>query len=72
MQVTGLDSATFVGRPAKIVSGQLEDLRVPNAVLIDQVGVQKFKARGVALRVGSTFEINDHEARVVGICGRGE
>jgi putative ABC transport system permease protein len=68
MQITGLDSATLVGRPAQMRAGRVEDLRLPNAVIVDQVAIQKFAKRGIRLQVGSTFEINDKEARVVGIC----
>ena len=67
IQLTGLDSATFVGRPSKITAGNIEDLRLPNAVIVDQVAVKKFKKKGIDLTVGATFEINDKEARVVGI-----
>lgn len=68
VQLTGLDTATLVGRPAKLVAGRLEDLRLPNAVIIDQVGVEKFKGKRQTVEIGSRFEINDKEARVVGIC----
>ncbi|MEK0447350.1 MAG: hypothetical protein RLZZ399_2671 [Verrucomicrobiota bacterium] len=68
MQITGLDSATLVGRPARMRQGRVEDLRLPNAVIVDQVAVAKFAKRGIRLQIGSTFEINDKEARVVGIC----
>jgi putative ABC transport system permease protein len=68
VQLTGLDSASLVGRPAKMREGRVEDLRLPNAVIVDQVAIEKFRKRGIALKVGAVFEINDKEARVVGIC----
>jgi putative ABC transport system permease protein len=68
VQLTGLDAATFVGRPGKMLAGNVEDLRLPNAVVIDQIAVKKFKKKGIDVKVGDTFEINDKEARVVGIC----
>jgi putative ABC transport system permease protein len=68
VQLTGLDGASLVGRPGKMREGRVEDLRLPNAVIVDQVAIAKFLKKGIQLRVGSTFEINDHEARVVGIC----
>lgn len=68
IQLTGLDSATLVGRPSRMQEGNVEDLRLPNAVVVDQVAVRKFKSKGLTLRVGDVFEINDKEARVVGIC----
>ena len=68
VQLTGLDSASLVGRPAKMLEGRIEDLRLPNAVIVDQVAIEKFAKRGIRLKVGTAFEINDREARVVGIC----
>ena len=46
IQLVGLDTATFVGRPMDILKGRIEDLRLPDAVIIDQVGVAKFKNKG--------------------------
>ncbi|MHA3771593.1 ABC transporter permease [Verrucomicrobiota bacterium sgz303538] len=68
VQLTGLDNASLVGRPAKMIAGSIEELRLPNAVIVDQTAVRKFKRKGVDLQLGTTFEINDKEARVVGIC----
>jgi putative ABC transport system permease protein len=68
VQLTGLDSATLMGRPGRMTAGNIEDLRLPNAVVVDQVGVAKFAKKGISLAIGSTFEINDKEARVVGLC----
>jgi putative ABC transport system permease protein len=68
VQLTGLDAATLVGRPARKTAGRAEDLRLPNAVIVDQVARKKFRQKGMELNVGDTFEINDKEARVVGIC----
>jgi putative ABC transport system permease protein len=68
IQLTGLDNATLVGRPAKMLAGRIEDLRLPNTVIVDQVAMKRFKAKGLDVKVGSVFEINDKEARVVGIC----
>lgn len=68
VQLTGLDSASLVGRPAKMLEGRIEDLQLPNAVIVDQVAIEKFAKRGIRLKVGTVFEINDKEARVVGIC----
>lgn len=51
-----------------MTAGNIEDLRLPNAVVVDQIAIKKFKRKGIDLRVGDSFEINDKEARVVGIC----
>ncbi len=69
VQLVGLHGATLVGRPPDIIRGDLEQLRLPNAVFIDELAVQRLSAgRGRPIGIGDTFEINDREARVVGIC----
>lgn len=69
VQLLGIDSTTFAGAPKEIVAGRLEDLRLPNTVIIDEYGTKKL-SRDPAhpIKVGDVFEINDREARVVGIC----
>ena len=68
VQLVGLDTATFVGRPMEITKGRIEDLRLPDAVIIDQVGVEKFRKKGIKIDIGTSFEINDKTARVVALC----
>ena len=65
----GLDSASLVGRPAEILSGRLEDIRLPNSVIVDDLALQRLKTPGgLPPKVGDVFEINDREARIVAIC----
>lgn len=75
----GLDDATMVGAPppAKILAGDLKQLRMPDAVLVDQVGLRKlfpgqggeFADRsGLNKFLGREMEMNDHRAVIVGIC----
>jgi len=69
VQLVGLHGATLIGRPPVILRGDLEQLRLPNAVFIDELAVQRLSVgRSRPLDIGDTFEINDREARVVGIC----
>ena len=68
VQLTGLDTGTLTGRPMDMRAGRIEDLRLPNAVVVDQVAVEKFRQKGIEIKLGTTFEINDKEARIVGIC----
>ncbi len=69
VEMIGLDATTLVGRPQVILSGRLEDLRLPNTVFIDELAVQRLSVgRPRPLTIGDTFEINDREARVIGIC----
>jgi len=65
----GLDNNTLIGAPSKIRAGRLEDLRMPNTVIIDEFGVERFSlGRNQPVGVGDVFEINDREARIVAIC----
>jgi putative ABC transport system permease protein len=69
VQLVGLDDATMVGRPAVMVKGRIEDLRLPNSVVIDELAIKRLSVgRPRPIDVGDTFEINDKEARIVGIC----
>lgn len=68
VQLVGIDATTFAGAPRELSSGRLEDLRMPNTVIIDEYGVKKLsREAGRPIGVGDGFEINDHEARIVGI-----
>jgi putative ABC transport system permease protein len=72
--VIGLDDATLIGGPATMVEGSLEDLRRADGVIIDIAAAQGKLARRtpegkpIPLKVGSTVELNDHRAVVVGLC----
>lgn len=69
IQLIGIDPTTLAGAPVKMIEGRLEDLRLPNTVIIDDLAVKRLaKVRGQTIKVGDIFEINDMEARVVGIC----
>ncbi|MGA8165573.1 MAG: ABC transporter permease [Waddliaceae bacterium] len=65
----GVDSSTLIGMPSRIHEGNLSHLKETNGVIIDQLAVEKFsKAQGKPISLGDTFEINDREAKIVGIC----
>lgn len=65
----GIDATTLAGAPVTMVEGTLDDLRLPNTVIIDEFGVERLgEALGRKLVVGDVFEMNDREARVVGVC----
>jgi len=69
VQLIGIDATTFAGAPKEITQGRLEDLRLPNTVIVDEYGTAKLSLNPAnPVTIGDTFEINDHEARVVGIC----
>jgi putative ABC transport system permease protein len=67
--LVGLHAATLKGRPPQMLEGDLEQLRLPNRVIIDELATQRLSGGlGRPLGMGDTIEINDREARVVGIC----
>lgn len=68
IQLNGIDSSTLTGAPLKMLDGNLADLRQPNAIIIDDLAVTRLSFNGKKLKVGDRLEINDIEARVVGIC----
>ncbi len=63
VRLYGLDDATLYGRPAKMLAGNTSDLLENNAVIIGKVESDKLDNP----KLGDTFEINDTQARVVGI-----
>lgn len=69
VQLIGIDAASLAGAPGRMIEGKLEDLRLPNTVVIDELAVERLSLdRAKPIGIGSIFEINDVEARVVGIC----
>ncbi|MFO0927718.1 MAG: ABC transporter permease [Gemmataceae bacterium] len=63
----GLDDASLVGAPARMVAGNLADLRRPDAVIVDKAGHQ-YLWPGEPFQFGREFEMNDRRAVLVGVC----
>jgi len=63
----GLDDSTLTGAPRKMILGSIESLREPDAVIIDLAGYH-FLFPGQKPALGRVLEMNDHRARIVGIC----
>jgi putative ABC transport system permease protein len=64
--VLGLDDATLVGAPRKMLLGSWERLREPDSVVIDKAGYMLLFP-GEPLELGRILELNDHLVRIVGI-----
>ncbi|MBM3602535.1 MAG: ABC transporter permease, partial [Alphaproteobacteria bacterium] len=64
----GLDQNTLIGAPPELKAGKLFDLYQNNAIFIDEFG-QRLLSRqaGRQIGVGDVLEINDREARIVGV-----
>lgn len=68
--IIGVDDATLVGAPAveqgKLLAGSLEDLRQPDAVIMDEFG-WRYLYGAEPFAPGKTIEMNDKRAKVVGL-----
>jgi putative ABC transport system permease protein len=64
--IMGVDDATLVGAPRNMVLGSAQNLRRPDAVIIDRVGYEFFFPKQ-PYELGKTLELNDHRATIVGI-----
>jgi len=63
----GLDDASLTGAPRKLLLGSIDSLREPDAIIIDLAGYH-FLFPGQEPRLGGLLEMNDHRARITGIC----
>jgi putative ABC transport system permease protein len=69
----GIDDATLIGGPPSFVDGQIENLRMPDAIIVNKVGAEDklshdFPQNHFPLQIGDRLELNDHRAMVRGIC----
>jgi putative ABC transport system permease protein len=62
----GVDDATLVGLPRRMVLGDVEALREPDAIFLDRFGYSYFFP-GQPYQLGQVLEMNDRRARIVGI-----
>lgn len=62
----GFDDSTLTGVPRKIVLGNIESLREPESIAIDQVGYKYFFPNEEP-RLGRTLDLNDHTVKIVAI-----
>jgi hypothetical protein len=62
----GVDDATLTGVAPRLVLGSVENLKQPDAMIIDRAGFQ-FMWPGEEPRLGKVVELNDHRAVIVGI-----
>src|SRR6516225_9842290 len=62
----GVDDSTLTGVTPRLVLGSVENLKQPDAMIIDRAGYQ-FMWPGEAPGLGKVIELNDHRAVIVGI-----
>lgn len=64
VNVVGLSRSTMVGRPPAVTAGRLEDLRIPDAVLLEESARPKLGWP----QIGDVLKLNDRRAVIVGFC----
>lgn len=64
----GLDDDTLAGAPTQMIAGDARDLRLPDSVIVEKKFIDRtLKDRGVELKIGDFFEMNEKQALIVGI-----
>jgi putative ABC transport system permease protein len=67
VRLTGLDDETLVAAPQEMIAGSLDDLKRPDAVIIDKAGYEYMWGQE-PFQLGRTFQLNDRRAVLVGVC----
>lgn len=73
VDITGIDDASLIGAPFRILEGKIEMLRGQNTIFVDKnaaetkLRVQIDENNSRPLRVGDVLELNDRRAVVAGI-----
>jgi putative ABC transport system permease protein len=67
VRLTGLDDETLAGAPHEMVAGSVEDLKRPDAVIIDTAGYEYMWGKET-YQIGRVFQLNDRRAVLVGVC----
>jgi putative ABC transport system permease protein len=73
INLNGLDDATLIGGPLRMLEGKLGDLRQADAIIVDREAAEDQLSylgpggRERALGIGDEIEVNDRRAVVVGI-----
>ncbi|HET9701369.1 MAG TPA: ABC transporter permease [Burkholderiales bacterium] len=62
----GVDDATLTGRPPRMIEGRWEDLKRPDAMVMDRAGWE-YIWPGQPFESGRVIEINDRRVAVVGL-----
>jgi putative ABC transport system permease protein len=64
VNIVGISRTTMVGRPPEILEGRLEDLRIADAVMVEESARDKLGNP----RIGDVLKLNDRRAVIVGFC----
>ena len=64
VNIVGVSRQTMVGRPPEVTKGRLEDLKIADAIMVEESALGKLGNP----KVGDTLKLNDRRAVVVGYC----
>lgn len=64
VQIMGIPRSTLVGRPPVITEGSIEDIRNPDAIVVEEASREKLGN----IKIGGELKINDKRAVVVAFC----
>lgn len=64
LQIIGISRTTLAGRPPEMTEGRIEDLWIPDAIVVEEGS----RAKLGGVKRGDAVKINDHRAVVVGFC----
>ena len=65
----GIPRSTLVGQPPRMLQGSIEDLRVPDAIIVEETSMAMLGNPQVgAAKLGDELKINDRRALIVGVC----
>jgi len=64
VQIIGLPRSSLIGRPPEMTKGHIDDLRAPDAVVVEESSREKLDG----VQVGEVLKLNDARAIVVGYC----
>ncbi len=62
VEVIGGNPDSPMGRPWNLIAGDVQQLKQPNAVIVDEI----YKKKLAANQIGDRFEIRDYRAKIVG------
>jgi putative ABC transport system permease protein len=66
VSVVGVDDATLIGLPRRILEGRIQNLAAPDAIFIDGIGWRKIFPNAES-PMGREIELNDRRAVVTGV-----
>jgi putative ABC transport system permease protein len=68
VQLMGVEDVTLAGSPWQEIAGGADSLRLPDAVWMDDYGLDFLKPKGgPRLKLGDSFEINERRAVITGV-----